>query len=46
VNPNNTVILQVLVTTVQRERQAAVGIRRVRLADDALVATLKTRKAD
>jgi prepilin-type N-terminal cleavage/methylation domain-containing protein len=45
VNPNNTLILQVLVTTVHRERQAPVGPRR-RMADEALVATVKTRKAN
>lgn len=45
VNPNNSLILQVLVTTVHRDRQA-VGMNRVRLADEALVATLKTRKAN
>ncbi|HVQ42936.1 MAG TPA: prepilin-type N-terminal cleavage/methylation domain-containing protein [Vicinamibacterales bacterium] len=44
-NPNNTLILQVLVTTVNRDRQTpATGARR-RAADEALVATLKTRKA-
>ena len=44
-NPNNTLILQVLVTTVHRDRQMpANGVRR-RAADEALVATLKTRKA-
>ena len=45
VNPNNTLILQVLVTTVHRERQASGTGVRSRLADEALVATLKTRKA-
>lgn len=44
-NPNNTLILQVLVTTVHRERQAAGSGTRRRLADDALVTTIKTRKA-
>ena len=45
-NPNNTLILQVLVTTVHRELQAAgVGGTRRRMADDALVTTIKTRKA-
>jgi prepilin-type N-terminal cleavage/methylation domain-containing protein len=45
-NPNNTLILQVLVTTVKREAQVggAAGPRR-RFADDALIATVKTRKA-
>jgi len=45
-NPNNTLILQVLVTTVKREaRLQAEGPRR-RYPDDALVATVKTRKAN
>jgi len=44
INPNNTLILQVLVTTVHRDRQAVAGPRQ-RLADEALVATIKTRKA-
>jgi len=45
-NPNNTLILQVLVTTVRREMQAAaLGGTRRRMADDSLVATVKTRKA-
>ena len=45
-NPNNTLILQVLVTTVQREAQVGgtPGPRR-RYADDALIVTVKTRKA-
>jgi prepilin-type N-terminal cleavage/methylation domain-containing protein len=46
-NPNNTLILQVLVTTVQREANLAAGVStRRRHADDALVATVKTRKAN
>lgn len=45
VNPNNSVILQVLVTTVVRESQVPVGTKRVRLADDALIMSVKTRKA-
>jgi type II secretory pathway pseudopilin PulG len=45
VNPNNSVILQVLVTTVRRESQVQPGTRRVRLADDALIMSVKTRKA-
>ena len=45
VNPNNSIILQVLVTTVVRERQVTPGARRVRLADDALIMSVKTRKA-
>jgi len=45
-NPNDTLVLQVLVTTVMREIQVAgVGGARVRYADDALIATVKTRKA-
>lgn len=48
-NPNNTLILQVLVTTVTRE--AAVGAAgpstgpRQRLANDALIVSVKTRKS-
>lgn len=45
-NPNNTLILQVLVTTVPRESGLAAGETRVRFPDDALVATVKTRKAN
>lgn len=49
-NPNNTLVLQVLVTTVTRESQgaaaaAAAGGSRRRMADDALVVSVKTRKA-
>ena len=44
-NPNNTLILQVLVTTVNRDRQMPAAGPRRRAADEALVATLKTRKA-
>ena len=43
-NPNNTLILQVLVTTVKREAQVPPGPRR-RYADDAWIVTVKTRKA-
>jgi type II secretory pathway pseudopilin PulG len=46
-NPNNTLVLQVLVTTVQRE--AALDHRpspRPRYGDDALIATVRTRKAN
>jgi prepilin-type N-terminal cleavage/methylation domain-containing protein len=45
-NPNNTLVLQVLVTTTLREASVAgvTGPRR-RYADDALIATVKTRKA-
>lgn len=45
-NPNNTLILQVLVTTVAREAKISPPlIPRRRLADDALIVTVKTRKA-
>ena len=47
-NPNNTLILQVLVTTVQREDSVvAAGLTgpRRRMADDAFVVSVKTRKA-
>ena len=45
-NPNNTLILQVLVTTVKREAQVGGGPGpRRRYADDALIVTVKTRKA-
>ena len=46
-NPNNTLILQVLVTSAQRERTfgGGVGPRR-RLPNDALISTVKTRKAN
>jgi prepilin-type N-terminal cleavage/methylation domain-containing protein len=45
-NPNNTLILQVLVTTVRREAAVAglPGPRR-RYGDDALIVTVKTRKS-
>jgi prepilin-type N-terminal cleavage/methylation domain-containing protein len=46
-NPNNTLVLQVLVTTVAREA-SLVGpapAQRPRYPDDALLATVKTRKA-
>jgi len=45
-NPNNTLVLQVLVTTVKRESEmaGAQGPRR-RMADDALIVSVKTRKA-
>ena len=46
-NPNNTLVLQVLVTTVMREKAviaAGAGSPRRRYADDALIATVKTRK--
>jgi hypothetical protein len=41
-DPGNTLILQVLVTAVERERRAATP--RLRLADDALVTTILTRR--
>jgi prepilin-type N-terminal cleavage/methylation domain-containing protein len=44
-NPNNTLILQVLVTTVTREAQVGGATPRRRFADDALIVTVKTRKA-
>lgn len=46
-NPNNTLVMQVLVTTALREANldpAATGPRR-RYSNDALIATVKTRKA-
>ena len=43
-NPNNTLMLQVLVTTVRRESQITGETPRKRHADDALIATVKTRK--
>jgi prepilin-type N-terminal cleavage/methylation domain-containing protein len=45
-NPNNTLILQVVVSRLQRENLAALGPgQRPRLADDAWLVTVKTRKA-
>jgi prepilin-type N-terminal cleavage/methylation domain-containing protein len=45
-NPNNTIVLQVLVTTVKRESEmAAVNAPRQRMADDALLVSVKTRKS-
>jgi hypothetical protein len=41
-DPANSLVLQVLVTTVERERQARAP--RVRLAGDALVTTVVTRR--
>jgi len=43
-NPNNTLVLQVLVTPVYREQQQAGGTR-TRQADDTLLTTVKTRKS-
>jgi prepilin-type N-terminal cleavage/methylation domain-containing protein len=45
-NPNNTLILQVLVTTVHREREQVGAVPRRRMADDALLTTVKTRKSN
>ena len=45
-NPNNTLILQVLVTTVHRESQQTGAGQRRRMADDALLTTVKTRKSN
>jgi prepilin-type N-terminal cleavage/methylation domain-containing protein len=45
-NPNNTLILQVLVTSVKREANLQAGSTRRRYPDDALVATVKTRKSN
>ena len=44
-NPNNTLVLQVLVTPVYREQQQAGSGQRTRQADDALITTVKTRKS-
>jgi Tfp pilus assembly protein PilW len=46
-NPNNTLVMQVLVTSVKREAQLDGGAPspRPRYGDDALIATVKTRKA-
>ena len=45
-NPNNTLVLQVLVTPVATEAaRAASGSPRMRLPTDALLTTVKTRKA-
>jgi prepilin-type N-terminal cleavage/methylation domain-containing protein len=44
-NPNSTLVLQVLVTTRIREVQVGGAGTRTRHADDALIATVKTRKA-
>lgn len=45
-NPNNTLVIQVLVTTVKRERDLQSGTNRKRYADDSLITTVKTRKAN
>jgi prepilin-type N-terminal cleavage/methylation domain-containing protein len=46
-NPNNTLVIQVLVTTAKRERDLQSGLtNRKRYADDALITTVKTRKAN
>jgi type II secretory pathway pseudopilin PulG len=44
-NPNNTLILQVLVTPVYREQQQTGTGSRTRQKDDALLTTVKTRKS-
>jgi hypothetical protein len=44
-NPNNTLILQVLVTTLRREQLYTGTGARTRLSDDAWLVTVKTRKA-
>ena len=46
-NPNNTIVLRVLVTTVANEqlRNAAAGAPRTRMSGDALLTSVKTRKA-
>jgi prepilin-type N-terminal cleavage/methylation domain-containing protein len=46
-NPNNTLVLQVLVTTVIRDRgfTAPIGAQRTRLVTDALIVSVKTRKS-
>jgi len=45
-NPNNTLILQVLVTSVRRESEQVGAGQRKRMADDALLTTVKTRKSN
>ena len=44
-NPNNTLVIQVLVTPVASEMARADAPFRVRMAGDALLVTVKTRKA-
>ena len=45
-NPNNTIVIQVLVTTVRREQSLSTPPSpRRRYADDALVASVRTRKS-
>jgi type II secretory pathway pseudopilin PulG len=45
-NPNNTLVLQVLVTPVSNEQaRVASAFTRTRMAGDALLTTVKTRKA-
>ena len=45
-NPNNTIVLQVLVTTVRRESQMAAATGpRARMAGDAMLVSVKTRKS-
>ena len=44
-SPSDSLVLQVLVTTVVRDRQASPSPPRRRLAGDAMVVTVLTRKA-
>jgi type II secretory pathway pseudopilin PulG len=44
-NPNNTIVIQVLVTTVANEVTKAAEQSRTRVAGDSLLVTVKTRKA-
>jgi hypothetical protein len=43
-NPNNTLVLSVLVTTTTKEARRGTGAR-TRLVEDALITTVRTRKA-
>ena len=46
-NPNNTIVIQVLVTTVRREQSLnSPPTPRRRYADDALIASVRTRKSN
>ena len=44
-NPNNTIVIQVLVTTVAIEARRSSEVARTRVPGDALLITVKTRKA-
>ena len=44
-NPNNTLILTVLVTTTAKEALRGGGARTARLVEDAMLTTVRTRKA-